>query len=124
MAIIQPTFTGVPDQDAREGWLIQWGPMADGDVGAAISEQSQVAGHADRSVQVEGTFGAGGNVATEGSNDNQNFEVLNDPSLTPLNFTSPKIRAILETVRQIRPHVTAGDGTTSVTVSIFMRKLR
>lgn len=124
MAIIQPKWTGVPDADAREGMVIVWGPMANGDVGAPIDEGSNMAGHADRSVQVEGAFGAGGNVAIVGSNDGVNYELLNDPSSTPLNFSSPKIRGILECVRRIGPQVTAGDGTTAVTVSIFMRKLK
>ena len=124
MPIIQPTWTGVPDASAIHGWVITWGPMQNGDVGASVVDISNVSDHADRSVQVEGTYGAGGSVQIEGSNDSVNYRVLNDPSITPLVFTSAKIRAILEACRSIRPNVTAGDGSTSVTVSILMRKLR
>jgi hypothetical protein len=124
MANIQPKWVGIPDAGARDGVVVTWGPMANGDIGVAVDDQSNVSGHADRTVQAEGVFGAGGNVAITGSIDGVNYEVLNDPSSTPLNITSPKIRSILEAPRSIRPQVTAGDGTTSVTVSIFMRKLR
>lgn len=114
----------MPDAGASAGWIVQWANMANGDVGVAINEISNMVTHADRSVQVEGTFGVGGTVAIEGSNDGTNFEVLNDPSSTALNITSAKIKGILEAARQIRPHVTAGDGTTSLTVTMLMRKLR
>jgi hypothetical protein len=124
MAIITPTWVGIPDAAAIDGWVIQWGPMASGDVGSPVSATDNIAGHADRSVQVEGTFGAGGALVIEGSNDLVNFEVLNDPSSTPLSFASAHIKGVLEAVRQIRPRVPSGDGTTAVTVSLMMRKLR
>jgi hypothetical protein len=98
--------------------------MQNGDVGIPVSATDNIAGHADRSVQIGGTFGSGGTVAIEGSNDAVNFSTLNDPSSTPLVLTAPVIKGILEAVRQIRPHIVGGDGTTSMTVSLMMRKLR
>jgi hypothetical protein len=124
MALIQPVWIGIPDAGASQGYVVQWGPMAISDIGAPITETSNIVGHADRSVQVEGNFGIGGNVAITGSNDGTHFQVLNDPSMTPLNIVSPRIRAILEATRQIAPLVTAGDGTTAVVVSLLMRRLR
>jgi hypothetical protein len=124
MSNIIPVWAGLPDSGSGDGWVIQWAAMQNGDVGVPVSATDHISGHADRSVQVEGTFGAGGDVVIEGSNDTLNFEVLNDPSSTPLSFTAPKIKGVLEAVRQIRPHVTGGDGTTSITVSLMMRRLR
>lgn len=78
--------------------------------------------YADRSVQVEGTFGAGGLVIVEGTNDNVNWRALNDPYSNVISITTPKIQAISELVVKIRPRVSSGDGTTSLTISMLVRK--
>lgn len=77
--------------------------------------------YADRSVTVTGTFGAGGSVRIEGSLDGTNYFPLTDPQGNALDITSAKIEAITEAVRYLRPRVTAGDGTTSLTVHIFFK---
>lgn len=99
----------------------QWTPMTNSgsDVGEAIS----MASSADRSVQVTGTFGAAGNLRVEGTIDGTNWATLTDPQGNALDFTAAKIEAISELVRQIRPRVTAGDGTTSLTVSLITRAI-
>lgn len=107
----------------NDGFVISWGPMLQGDTAGAIMEESNVAGFADRSVQVSGTFG-GASVDIQGSNDGVNFSTLNDPASVALSFTTAKIKAILEATRQIMPVITGGDGTTAITVSMFMRKLK
>ena len=89
--------------------------MANGDQG----DNLEMAENADRSVQVSGTFGAGGTVLIEGSLDGVNFYSLTDPQGNALSFTSAKIEAITEIVRYIRPRVSNGDGTTSVNVMIL-----
>ncbi len=115
------TRSGTTNQGAL---LVTWGPMANGDVGVPYSSPHM----ADKSVQVSGTFGAGGNLRIEGSNQ-QGFDssgnaltptyaTLNDPQGTALNFTAAGIKAILENTNLVRPNVTAGDGTTSLTVSL------
>ncbi|MBM4199747.1 MAG: hypothetical protein FJ189_00470 [Gammaproteobacteria bacterium] len=79
---------------------------------------------ADRSVQVTGTFGAGGSVRIQGSNDNGvTWAVLTDPQGNDLNITAAKIERITELTELIRPLVTAGDGTTSLTVHILTRRV-
>lgn len=115
-----PNWNAIGNND---GYVIQWGPIAQGDTPAPLTEGSNVVGYADRSVQVSGTFG-GGSVAIMGSNDGVNFVPLNDPSSVSLVFTSAKIKAVLEATRQIVPVLTGGDGTTALTVSLFVRKLR
>lgn len=79
-------------------------------------------GSSDRSIQVTGTFGVGGSVRLQGSNDGANWATLTDPQGNALDVTSAKIEAITEITRYIRPLVTAGDVTTSLVVTVFARK--
>lgn len=97
--------------------VITWTGLANGQSGDAIEENLW----ADRSVQVTGTFGSGGTIKIEGSNDGTNWATLTDPQGNDLTFTAPKIETIIEICRYIRPTVTAGDGTTALTVSLFGR---
>lgn len=73
-------------------------------------------------MQVAGTFGVGGSVNIEGSNNGVAWAVLADPQGNPLTFTAARIEQVLESPRFIRPIVTAGDGTTNLTVNVFCRR--
>ena len=118
MATITPTKAS----EGNHVLVWTWTPMrySGSDVGAPI----KVHDYADRSVQVTGTFGTGGNVRIEGSNDGTNYVVLADPSSANLDIATEKIEAVLEFVRYIRPRITAGDGTTSLTVTMVCRRNR
>ena len=126
MANIVPVSTQVNDETGQFiGWNVQWGPMANGDVGVPV----QFAHHADRTVQIEampitGSFGAGGTLVFEGSNTGVNYYPLTNPQGVPLVITAAGISEITEVVRFARPHVTGGDGTTSLQVTMFFRRLR
>ena len=98
--------------------LITWTGLLNGDDGAPV----QWCDFADRCMQVAGTFGVGGSVTLEGSNDGTNFLALNDPQGNAITKTAAAIEQVLELPRYVRPRVTAGDGTTSLTVTILMRK--
>jgi hypothetical protein len=98
--------------------FVQWTPLLNGDSGAPYS----MAGFADRSVQVTGTFGAGGTVLIEGSNDGSTFVTLNDPQGVALSKTGAALQEISQITRFIRPRVSAGDGTTSITVTLLARR--
>lgn len=80
----------------------------------------------DCSVQISGTFGAGGTLVIEGSNETTptTWNTLNDPSGSPLSFTAAGLKQILELTRWVRPRVTAGDGTTSLTVRLYAGRRR
>ncbi len=99
---------------------ITWADMANGDDG----EPLMFAGHADKTMQVFGTFGSGGSVTFEGSNDarvatdpnNAVWFTMNDPQTLPLVKTAAGGDLIIENPRYMRPRVTAGDGDTSITV--------
>ena len=78
---------------------------------------------ADRSVQVIGTFGAAGNCRIEGSNDGGvTWATLTDPQGNALDITGAKIEAIIEICELMRPHITAGDGTTDLDVFFVLRR--
>jgi hypothetical protein len=125
MAIITPAFRKIrdPNSGGIDAIVVAWGPMANGDTGKPISRPD----FSDRSVQVEGTFGAGGSVALEGSNDSTtgldgNFRPLSDLQGTAIAITTAGFKQVTEATAWIRPNVTAGDGTTALTVSALLRR--
>lgn len=137
MANITPTITRIMGQGSLDGWQVKWGPMANGDVGLPVGStigdgagaivpsggSGFFAGYADKSIQVSGTFGAGGSVACEGSNDGgSNYFAMTDPSQTVIAITAAGGKSVTEATIWVRPHVTAGDGTTSLTATMFFRK--
>lgn len=113
MAVRNPTITS-----QNSGQLIQWTGLLNGDTGLPVDCNA----FGDRSIQVTGTFGAGGSVRPEGSNDGTTFAQLRDPTSTLMALTATDLKQILECSNFIRPNVTAGDGTTSLTVSVFVRR--
>lgn len=115
MAVINPTVTK-PNGD-NSIIVVQWEEMANGDTGAPVKFPQ----HADRTIQVTGTFGAGGNLRWQGSNDESNYATLTDPQGNALDITTAKIEAVTELTLAARPNVTAGDGTTSLTVTLMAR---
>lgn len=107
---------------------ITWSSMANGDVGVgpdgATGKGFRSSEYSDRSIQVKGTFGVGGNVIIEGSNDGgTTWATLNDAFGNALGtITAAGIKQITEMAEMIRPKVSAGDGTTSLTVILYARK--
>lgn len=103
-----------------------WAGLLNGDDGAPI----QMSSSADRSVQYIGTFGAGGSIQLEGSNDvvalgavPANWFLLSTPQGTTGAKTAAGIVQIEEATLWVRPRVTAGDGTTSLQASLFLKKV-
>ena len=94
----------------------QWGPLTGSDEGQPI----ELATFPDRSVQVEGDFGAGGSMSIQGSNDGTNYRVLKDHLGNNLNFTSADIRSIDQIVRYLKP-VGAG-AAVALTVTLMQRR--
>lgn len=107
----------VPESLHHTCVVATWPAMTNGDEGEAI----ELANFADRSVQVFGDFGTGGNVRIEGSLDGINYAPLTDPQGNNLDINTAKIEAIVELVRWIRPRITAGDGSTSLTVTMLLK---
>lgn len=118
MATVTPTNDGNIAGDGSVA-MFTWTPLTTHDAdGSAV----ELIPWADRCVQVTGTFGAGGTVVIEGSNDNSNWATLYHAQGSAASFTAAGVRQIVETPRYVRPRVTAGDGTTSLTVSMTLRR--
>ena len=103
-----------------------WAGLLNGDDGAPI----KMPGSADRSVQYTGTFGAGGSIQLEGSNDvvavgsvPANWFLLSNPQGTTGAKTAAGIVQIEEATAWVRPRVTAGDGTTALQANLFLKKV-
>ncbi|MBK8772253.1 MAG: hypothetical protein IPM06_17775 [Rhizobiales bacterium] len=92
----------------------RWLAITEADTGAAF----ELSRFADRSVQVFGTFGAGGTLLIEGSNDGgTTWATLKDVFGVALQFTSADILTIGPIVRHIRPRVSAGTG---VSLNVYL----
>lgn len=74
------------------------------------------------SFQATGTFGAGGSVRLEGSEDGVNYFALTPTALVAAGIFAPL--GVTEHPKFIRPSVTAGDGTTAITVVGFFASPR
>src|SRR6266446_1682638 len=140
MANITPTIKLVMGQGGQDGWQVIWGPMANGDVGLPVGSpigdgsgaqvpsggSGGLAGFADKAIAVVGTFGVGAQIVCEGSNDGGgNYFTLTDPLGNSISFTTAGgagLKAITEAVLWLRPRVVTGDGTTSLTATMFFRK--
>lgn len=120
MATITPVVTRIDDNVVKFFWETL---TTTNDRGVPIHESWM--DYADRSVQVTGTFGAGGNLRIQGSNDDgTTYAALNDPQGNALNIAAAKIEQVSEIPLLTRPLVTAGDGTTDLDVSIVCRRSR
>lgn len=104
-------------QDYR---VVTWSNLQPSDTGEAF----EFVQWADRSVQVAGDFGAGGAVVLEGTLDGVNYHTLTDAQGALLSFSaaSRQLRLVSELPRWVRPRVTAGDGSTNLTVTLLVRR--
>lgn len=98
------SFTSVKIKGAGEkASLITWADLLTGNTGDPVENPT----HADRSVQVAGTFGAA-TVVIEGSNNGIDWVTLTDPAGAALSFTVTGLKQILQATRYIRPSVSGG----------------
>lgn len=98
---------------------VTWTGLLQGDDGAWFDARE----FADRTFQVLGTFG-GATVAIQGSNEPTpgTAFTLTDQVGAALTFTAAGGRVAAEAPRWVRPLVTGGDGTTSLTVEAVARR--
>lgn len=106
--------------------VLLWTPLTTTNAdGAAI----EMPGSADRTIQFTGTFGSGGTVILQGSNalapvasTDADWFTLTDPQGNAISKTAASGEAVTELTRWIRPKVTAGDGTTSITARLLAKR--
>ena len=94
--------------------IFTYAGLDNGDDGAPLSAVN----FSTKTVSVTGTFGTGGNVIIEGSNDGTNyFPMHSSPAGTTLNsIGTASVYLVAENPLYLRPRVSAGDGTTDLTV--------
>jgi len=106
--------------------VIVWTPLTTTNAdGGAI----EMPGSADRTIQFVGTFGAGGTIILQGSNlpsptagTDTDWFTLTDPQGNAISKTAAAGEAVLELTRWIRPKVTGGDGTTSLSGYLLVKR--
>lgn len=104
--------------------IFRWANLKNGDTGAPLFWQP----YFHKSVHVKGTFGAGGSLQMEGSNDVEatpEWVALRDPrgGAHKLLFTASAgadIKEIAEQTFVLRPNVLGGDSTTDLTVTLLI----
>lgn len=118
MATIAPTITFLskasPDAQNGANVLVQWLAVTEADTCTAV----EFTAFPDRSVQIGGTFGAGGTCVLEGSNDGTNYVGLVDPQGNAISATGAKLEQISEITRKTRPRISAGTGV-SLNISML-----
>ncbi len=125
MATIPYTQLAVPVWLGQLGvTIVQWADVGNADTCTPLP----LGAHADRSVQITGTF-SGGTVKIEGTNDaSLAYGPLTDPQGNDIAISSfpsgysAKIEAISEATQFVKPVVTGGT-TPSLTITMYVRKV-
>lgn len=94
---------------------VVWTGLANGDFGDGMNDPQLPY----KTFEVEGVFGVAGSVSLEGSNTGVvgTWFQLRDWQGTAIAFTAGRCWTPVDNPRFIRPHVTAGDGTTLVNIT-------
>lgn len=108
------THTNDVAQRYNDGVLRTWSAIPNGNQGDAVAGPWDTA-----FFQVTGTFGAAGSVQIEGSNDGATWVKLSPAALTSAGLFAAL--GVTERPKFVRPNVTAGDGTTALTVTAFFK---
>lgn len=110
MAVRQPIAKTLNTTNAAV--QITWSGLLQGDNGDGIDYTHYL----NKTFQVFGTFG-GASITVQGSNDGTNWAALSDGQGATLSLTSSKpLRRSDDIPMFVRPVVSGGDGTTSLTV--------
>lgn len=117
MGTITPTQTRISDAGVFDAHIASWA-LGNADTGVAVT----LSDAADRSVQIEGTFGAA-TITIQGSNDGSNWQSLTDPQGNAIARTTAGLKAITELTRYVRAISSGGTGT-AITVTLFMKGQR
>ena len=98
--------------------VVTWAGLLNGDDGTPI----EMGGYGNRSIQFLGTFGAGGNILLEGSNNGAAWFTLYDPQGNLISKAAADLERIDVLARFMRPRVSAGDGTTNLSALMFLAR--
>ena len=108
--------------DMADSRHVKWAGLLNGDTGAPCGYH----GSGDKSIQITGTFGAGGTMVLEGTLDKDpasaTWFILSDLHTLAISKTANHLEGIAEAVIWLRPRVTAGDGTTNLVAQLVVRQ--
>ncbi len=114
MPAVERAATVVTNEDKTV--TVTWSGLLNTDYGVPVF----LARYPDKTVQVTGTFGTTAVVAIEGSNlATPSWGDCADPQGSALSIGELEPVVIAESCLQIRPIVSAGDGTTNLVVTII-----
>jgi hypothetical protein len=100
--------------------IVTWTGLLNGDDGAWID----VGPYADINIEIYGTMGVGGRITAHGTNDTTSTPAaasimpLPDSTDTLIDLSVARWKQVLVAPLRIRPAVTAGDGTTTLTMKM------
>jgi hypothetical protein len=115
------TVAGVDQLYLQDHRVRTWSPLTTTNAdGAPIAYASN--GMGGVTFQVTGTWGAGGALVIEGSNDGATYFTLNDQANVALTMSANALKTVRDQPLYVRPRVTGGDGTTSLTVVAALQK--
>jgi len=124
VATVAPTVERI-ETYLDDAHVIVWSPLTDTNVdGGAI----EMPGSADRTVQITGTFDTttvilqGSNFASPTASTDTDWFTLTDPQGNAISKTAAAGEAVLELTRWIRPKVTAGGASTSISVRLLVKR--
>lgn len=125
MATVAKSISRI-DTFLDDAHVITWTPLTTTN---ADGEAIEMPGSADRSIQFTGTFGTGGTIVLQGSNlaapvagTDADWFTLTDPQGNAISKTAAGGEMVTELTRWIRAKVTAGDGTTSLTATLLVKR--
>lgn len=118
----KPVTVSYAPNGAANGALVSWSALTFS--GTDDGAPYEGVDFSDRTVQFDGTFGTGGSITLEGSNDGTNWFPLTDPQGNAITKTAAGLEVIEENPRYVRPRVTAGDGSTSLNCKLWVRRPR
>jgi hypothetical protein len=98
----------------------QWTGLLNGDDGAPV----ELFDFTDGSIEFSGTAGVGLSISWQGGNVAGNYYILNDAQAALITKTAAALEQIAEVCRFMRPIVTAGDGSTNMVATLYMRRGR
>lgn len=100
--------------------LVTWAGLGQGDTGQAL----ELPNYSDKTMQSVGDYSGSASVSMRGSNEGATYSVLNDGAGNALTNTADAVKTVLENPRFIKPTIASGDGSTSITVTLLIRKER
>jgi len=108
-----------PKEDSASGcWIVQWTGLLNGDTGKPYYAPD----YPDKSIQVSGTDGTGGEVTVQVSNEEvpTNWATARDQNATNIVVQAGVLYAVVPNSHAVRPNVTNGDGSTNYTVTMLI----